>query len=392
MTEPSPNQVIEDFRAWAAQNRVFIHPSLKFVPSSSGHNICSNSGIPPDTKILSCPFDVAITAPQSRAAIEYLFQDKAVNVPAVLEGWNERQLVCMYIALHFIWTKAKGSPLPQSCRHQPYLNMLPPPSKLLTPLYFNQDELGMLEGSNLHPATLRRLQEWQTEWEQCLEALRLVDVELAPLFTWERYLAAATYLSSRAFPSTLLSSSPTNASPESSHPVLLPGIDSLNHRRAAPVSWISTTSENCNTLDLVLHDPIPAGAECFNNYGPKPNAELILGYGFALPHNPDDTILLSLAASNSAETSMVEIGRGAKNAERLWELVMSKVAIIFDQDPSAEDEAGQTWQIELETAETIIDLTEKRFQRLPEMKLGVEGVRQEVVEMVEYYLEGGCII
>ncbi|KAG8722402.1 hypothetical protein FRC09_006297, partial [Ceratobasidium sp. 395] len=261
---------------------------------------------------------------------------------------------------------------------------------LLTPLYFNQDELGMLEGSNLHPATLRRLQEWQTEWEQCLEALRLVDVELAPLFTWERYLAAATYLSSRAFPSTLLSSSPTNASPESSHPVLLPGIDSLNHRRAAPVSWISTTSENCNTLDLVLHDPIPAGAECFNNYGPKPNAELILGYGFALPHNPDDTILLSLAASNSAETSMVEIGRGAKNAERLWELVMSKVAIIFDQDPSAEDEAGQTWQIELETAETIIDLTEKRFQRLPEMKLGVEGVRQEVVEMVEYYLEGGC--
>ncbi|KAG8726327.1 hypothetical protein FRC12_023496, partial [Ceratobasidium sp. 428] len=176
MAEPSSNQLTEDFRAWAAKNQVFIHPSLEFVPSSSGHNICSNSGIPPDTKVLSCPFDVAITAPQSRAAIESLFQDKAVNIPAIIEGWNERQLVCVYIALHFIWTKAKG-------RHQPYLNMLPPPSKLLTPLYFNQDELGMLEGSNLHPATLRRLQEWQTEWKQCSEALRLVDVELAPLFT-----------------------------------------------------------------------------------------------------------------------------------------------------------------------------------------------------------------
>ncbi|KAG8721051.1 hypothetical protein FRC08_016171 [Ceratobasidium sp. 394] len=267
--------------------------------------------------------------------------------------------------------------------------MLPPPSKLLTPLYFNKDELDMLKGSNLYPATLQRRHEWQTEWRQCFEELSSIDVEkLASAFTWENYLAAATYLSSRAFPSTLLSSSPTNASPETSHPVLLPGIDSLNHRRAAPVSWISTTSKDHDTLDLVLHDPVPAGAECFNNYGPKPNSELMLGYGFALPHNPDDTILLSLASSNSTEANMVEIGRDAKNAERLWELVMSKMAEMYEQDSDEEDGTGRTWEIELETAETIIGLTRKRFQQLPEVKRGVQGVRREVVDMVECYLEG----
>ncbi|KAG9087507.1 hypothetical protein FRC06_002512 [Ceratobasidium sp. 370] len=273
-------------------------------------------------------------------------------------------------------------------RHRPYVNMLPPPSKLLTPLYFNESELDMLKGSNLYPATLQRREEWQTEWKQCSEGLSSADPELASAFTWENYLAAATYLSSRAFPSTLLSSSPTNASPETSYPVLLPGIDSLNHRRAAPVSWISTTSGDRDTLDLVLHDSIPAGAECFNNYGPKPNSELILGYGFALPYNPDDTILLSLAASNSTEADMVEIGRDAKNAEQLWELVMSKVSEMYEQDPGGEDEADQTWEIELEAAETIIDLTEKRFQRLPEVKRDVQGARQGVVDMVEYYLKG----
>ncbi|KAG9122158.1 hypothetical protein FRC07_001592 [Ceratobasidium sp. 392] len=266
--------------------------------------------------------------------------------------------------------------------------MLPLPSKLLTPLYFNQQELDMLEGSNLYPATVQRRQEWQTEWRQSSEGLLPIDEELTAAYTWERYLAAATYLSSRAFPSSLLSSAPTNASPETSHPVLLPGIDSLNHRRAAPVSWVSTTSGDRHTLDLILHDSVSAGAECFNNYGPKPNSELILGYGFALPQNPDDTILLSLAASNSAETSMVEVGRDAKNAERLWELVMFKVAGMYDQDPREEDESDQTWEIELEAAETIIDLTERRLQRLPNMKGNAREVRQEVTEMVEYYLEG----
>jgi hypothetical protein len=48
--------------------------------------------------------------------------------------------------------------------------------------------------------------------------------------TWDRYLAVATYLSSRAFPSRLLRL-PDEAAPEGddgSLRVLLPGVDMLN--------------------------------------------------------------------------------------------------------------------------------------------------------------------
>lgn len=217
-------------------------------------------------------------------------------------------------------------------------------------------------------------------------------------------MAASTYLSSRAFPSTLLSESPTNAAPENSHAVLLPGIDSLNHRRGMPVSWVATmakssgdaasnTSRSDGRLDLLLRDSVPAGTECFNNYGPKPNSELILGYGFALPSNPDDTILLSLAASNSAQASMVEIGRGAQNAAQLWDLVTSKLSQLYgpeegDGGQSSSGEALGTWELELEAAETIIDLTENKIARLPDLANIPTGARQQVVDMVEYYLEG----
>ena len=60
---------------------------------------------------------------------------------------------------------------------------------------------------------------------------------IAHRFTRELYLTAATHLSSRAFPSTLLSDTPSLVSTPTSYPVLLPGVDALNHARAQPVSW-----------------------------------------------------------------------------------------------------------------------------------------------------------
>ncbi|QRV94838.1 hypothetical protein RhiJN_22856 [Ceratobasidium sp. AG-Ba] len=371
------SRVVEEFRKWAADNQIYIHPALAFVPTPSGHSVCAKSEILPDTKVLSCPFNVAITAPLCKFAIESLFP----GIASTLAGWNERQIVCTYIIFHLVWSKIESGSLPPVLKHLPYVSTLPPPSKLLTPLYFSQSEFDLLEGSNLYPATIQRRQDWQAEWKGCAEAVTSVDEELGAAFTWDHYLASATYLSSRAFPSTLLSPTPTNTSPETSHQVLLPGIDSLNHKRATPVSWVSSTGEH-DTLDLILHEPVPQGSECFNNYGPKPNSELILGYGFAIPSNPDDTIILSLASSNSTGGIAVEIGREGRGAEKLWDAVVEKVKDMYGE------EEGEDWEIELEAAETVIDLTQKRLQRLPGTKLNVEGARKEVLEMVGHYLEG----
>ena len=116
--------------------------------------------------------------------------------------------------------------------------MLPSPDKLRTPLHFTQAELDLFKGTNLYGATLDRRREWEAEWEKCREFLAAHDSALGERFTWQEYLTASTYLSSRAFPSTLLSETPSLVSSPSSYPILLPGVDSLNHARAQPVSWV----------------------------------------------------------------------------------------------------------------------------------------------------------
>ncbi|CAE6488882.1 unnamed protein product [Rhizoctonia solani] len=381
----SDSDLVKIFTSWAADNFIYIHPSLRFVQSPGGHDVYAASDIQPDTKVLSSPFSMAITAPQSKDALVALLQNDNITVSRVLDQWSERQIVCVYIILHKIWRDIKNSPLPLALKHKPYLDMLPPSSVLLTTMYFSQEEMDLLKGSNLYQATIARRQEWRAEWQTCIQGLSALDADLGTALAWEYYLEAATHLSSRAFPSTILSKTPSNTASNLSHAVLLPGIDSLNHKRATPVSWVANVSEplGSSTLDLLIHEAIPAGAECFNNYGPKPNSELILGYGFALPSNPDDTILLSLATSNATQSSMVEIGRDARNAERLWELVVAKVAELGNGEPIS------AWEIELEAAETIMSLTEQRMERLADVSKA-EGVdaRQPVLEMIGYYLEG----
>ncbi|KAJ1302690.1 hypothetical protein OPQ81_003006 [Rhizoctonia solani] len=384
--ELSTSDLFNKFSNWASDNFIFIHPSLRFVQSSGGHDVYATSQISPNTKLLSCPFNMAITAPQSKGALLTLFQGDHIDVSHILEQWNERQIVCVYMALHRIWQDVKNSPPPPVLKHKPYLDILPPSSVLLTTMYFSQDELGLLKGSNLYQATMTRKQEWRAEWQTCVQGLSTLDVDLATALTWEYYLEAATHLSSRAFPSTILSKTPSNTQSNLSHAVLLPGIDCLNHKRATPVSWVANLSEplGSSTLDLLIHETVRAGEECFNNYGPKPNSELILGYGFALPSNPDDTILLSLAASNTSQSSKVEIGRDAKNAERLWELVIAKVYQL-----GGDEEPASNWEVELEAAEIIMDLTEQRMERLPDVsQAGEVSARKPVLEMIEYYLEG----
>lgn len=35
------------------------------------------------------------------------------------------------------------------------------------------------------------------------------------------------------------------------------------------------------------------GEQCLMSYGPLPNLKVLLFYGFALPHNPSDTVSIS---------------------------------------------------------------------------------------------------
>jgi hypothetical protein len=55
--------------------------------------------------------------------------------------------------------------LPDELQHWPYIASLPPADTLRTPLQFTDSEMTLLEGTNLHGATLDRRRQWEAEYE-----------------------------------------------------------------------------------------------------------------------------------------------------------------------------------------------------------------------------------
>lgn len=73
-------------------------------------------------------------------------------------------------------------------------------------------------------------------------------------------------------------------------PVLFPVIDIPNHSNDARVDWAFDPGR----FSITIRDGVAASVEVFNNYGPKSNDELLLGYGFCTESNPNDKVLLTL--------------------------------------------------------------------------------------------------
>ncbi|KAF8622195.1 hypothetical protein AX15_007304 [Amanita polypyramis BW_CC] len=264
--------------------------------------------------------------------------------------------------------------------------MLPSPDKLRTPLFFTTSELEAFKGTNIYGATLDRQREWQAEHVNCLDAISKSSAEWAALFTWERYVACATYLSSRAFPSSLLARNPSAAQFSSAEPILIPGLDILNHARGTAVTWnityplldnLDTTRSQCEpSISLILHSAAIPHRELFNNYGPKPNSELIMGYGFSIPDNPDDTILLKIGGLNGQRWS---VGRDARGIEGLWDEIVQSTA--SEKIPSYENQ--------LDAADLLMEMCKALFDRLPQSDAGDKhDMRHEVRVMFEDYIEG----
>ncbi|KAI0742636.1 SET domain-containing protein [Daedaleopsis nitida] len=413
MEMPEPESILT-FRAWLVENGAHVNPDVRFEPVTSGFNVVATNEVPADTTIVSIPFALAITPELSKEALTGLL---GAGKDA-FAGWSERQLECTYVCMHWVADRDSSRTL---LKHGRYIDTLPAPEKLCTPLHFAPAELQAFQGSNLYGAALERRQAWEVEWHQCRAAIGSAKPVWGAEFTWDRYLTASTYLSSRAFPSTLLSPTPSLVATATSHPVLLPGIDALNHARAHPVSWVVsssspsasfTSSETVQqqSISLVIHASTPRGAELLNNYGPKPNSELILGYGFSLPNNPDDTIVLKIggnlgpasssSASSSSSTAQAplgtgrwEVGRRARGAEPVWEAVLAATQADVPSDGD-EDELDQELPVseaenELFAAQTLADMVQHLHDRLPPFPPSdAAHMRPEVLRMLEHYLEG----
>ncbi|KAJ3782663.1 SET domain protein [Lentinula aff. detonsa] len=364
-------------KQWIARNGGYFNLDTRFSKTYSGFSVIAKEPLPFDSTIVTIPFRLAITRKNAMEALAQI-----LKAPSALDSWNERQCIASYLCFHHI---LNGESL--YLQHYHYVQTLPTPEQLRTGLFLTLEERELFQGTNMYGAIRDREQEWRSEWSRCHAIVAGVNVEWADAFTWKLYLASASHMSSRAFPSTLLSRTPSLVSSPSTEPILLPGIDSLNHARGQPVSWAVTypdefdnVSEPC--VSLILHSPTSAGSELFNNYGAKPNSELILGYGFSLAENPDDTIILKVGGSD-ADTKKWEIGRSARGVEGLWAEILSLVG-----QTSAEEETS--YEDELDASSMLGEMVRVLIEKLPRpgRSLDPGRIRPEVIEMFRTYIEG----
>ena len=72
--------------------------------------------------------------------------------------------------------------------------------------------------------------------------------------------------------------------------LLYPVIDIFNHRFGAKVVWGLDKGD----FTLAITESARRGDQIFNNYAPKGNEELLMGYGFSQENNPCDEVTVRL--------------------------------------------------------------------------------------------------
>ncbi|KIY45849.1 SET domain protein [Fistulina hepatica ATCC 64428] len=406
MEDFSETESMSAFKAWFSKNGGYFHPHLRFIPSPWGVTTVAKNDIPESSVVARCPFELVITARSAKRAVS-----AALGLSGVIEGWSERQLICVYLCMHKFIPPDSDSAV--HLRHRHYINILPRPDMLRTSIQYMESELKLLQGTNVYNETLIRKAQWDTEWLTCLAEVkrvyttwgaafsRCVHIDVSIFPSREDYYAAATYLSSRAFGSNLLAVGTHKSNQDiSPAPILIPGIDSIDHKRGEPVTWLvdapaasSTSLHNSQTstppgISIRTERAHSAGDPVYNNYGAKPNAELLLAYGFSIPDNPEDTILLRVGGDvQRAESREWVVGRDAAGADGLWGYVLNIVHVAGTADDAVSD-AESTFDDILDAAEMLQNMVRSHMKRLPSIPVEPTNVRPDVAVMLRDYIKG----
>ncbi|KAK6533189.1 hypothetical protein TWF281_007341 [Arthrobotrys megalospora] len=349
--DPEPNrrysehQLLHELAEWVVRAGGYISDILELyedeengfsarISSQSDKTRELGSATEPLT-LISCP-----------ASLVFSLANPKPSLPASLlesPSISTHTKACFHLCEHLL-LKERG-------QFWPYIRLLP--ETFDTPLYFDEDEMERLAGTNLGAGdVVLRKQVWTQEWEVGKELLEEAgNIEDIEEYTWELYLRAATIYTSRSFPSKLVgiatntpADKPTESSDDTDFPVLIPLVDILNHKPNTKIIWEPTSI----SFSLRTPENLPLGSQVFNNYGPKGNEELLMGYGFVIPENPTDSLAMKFTVSP----------RGP--AADVWELrkLKQKWTEVFHLTKSTDlgEEDGDNYSLENEWPEALVDL------------------------------------
>lgn len=170
---------------WFVENGGFIHPGVEmFEDAENGVHFRARRLLPEssmeDFVVCACP--VSLTLSHLNVASREERED-VVPVHAVT-GSIASQLrghLPLNAITHFLLAEQRL--LGQQSFWQPYVSCLPKEGQLGTPLYFSQDDLVWLHGTNLHAAVDHRRAMWEQEWKTGCDVLRKGGSDVTA-FTW----------------------------------------------------------------------------------------------------------------------------------------------------------------------------------------------------------------
>lgn len=185
----------------------------------------------------------------------------------------------------------------------------------------------------------------------------------------------------------------------------------ISDSRGQPITWL--TSSDPRSISLVAPAPIESGVQVYNNYGPKPNEELLLGYGFVLSPNPDDVLPLRLGGigSNVSANKKARLTSKGLDAGKRWIIkrdgeiprdLMEVLRIVMgddhhhdhgndDDDDDEEEEEHGHWEQEIELEQDVLgalgQMLDDKLAKLESVTSEVEA-REDVRSMCEVYRQG----
>ncbi|KIX02115.1 uncharacterized protein Z518_08054 [Rhinocladiella mackenziei CBS 650.93] len=193
----------------------------------------------------------------------------------------------------------------------PYIATIPTVQEVTDLQFEEETDVVWLEGTNLKNELSTQTAKWKEMYLQGMGALKNLrwPNALNGEYTWSRFRWAATMFGSRSFTSQVLEDTlPADQARYLHRPagedapyslvelfshrfaVLLPLLDLLNHKPGAKVEWQARYS----FVGLQILETYESGEELCNNYGPRDNEGLLLAYGFTIPNNPFDHLVISI--------------------------------------------------------------------------------------------------
>lgn len=161
------------------------------------------------------------------------------------------------------------------------------------------------------------------------------------------------------------------------------------------------------SVNFVAGSPISASDQILNNYGPKPNEELLHGYAFTLSPNPDDTLGLKLGGAAPPDvlaklerekldmTQRFVVGTDGELPRELLKVVRILLGgegeHEHDHDEDEDEHAAHAHEeaeleLEAEVLGMLGSMLEGKLAAIGEVE--TEGCRPEVVRDCNVYRDG----